>query len=100
LKIPRLLLCGAILVFAFEAAAQDATLDRLLVAQCAQCHGTDSNAARGFERLTGQEYRDLRDDLADMQFEDDGDLMVHQAQGYTLSQIERIARYLSGFPEP
>ena len=82
-----------------HAASADENIGRLLVSQCAQCHGTDTNPEAGFERLAGKEYVDLYDNLMDRLFEDEADdLMTHQTMGYSPEQIELIAQYLSSLP--
>jgi len=73
--------------------------NRLVASQCAQCHGTDGNALSDFESLAGMEYRDLRDKLYDMwRPGETGDIMKHQAKGYTLEQLDMIALYYSSLP--
>ena len=62
------------------AQTDDPAVNRLLAAQCAQCHGTDGYARAGFEDLAGEEAKDLFEDLMD-------------------DQIRRIARYYSSLPE-
>ncbi|MGV6821197.1 MAG: c-type cytochrome [Parvularcula sp.] len=75
--------------------------NRLVASQCAQCHGTDGNALGDFESLAGMEYRDLRDKLYDMwRPGETGDIMKHQAKGYTLEQLDMIALYYSSLPQP
>lgn len=75
--------------------------NRLVASQCAQCHGTDGNALSDFESLAGMEYRDLRDKLYDMwRPGETGDIMKHQAKGYTLEQLDMIALYYSSLPQP
>ena len=77
------------------AAQEDAATDRLLASQCAQCHGTNGHAVGEMDSLAGDQ--DLFEDLADMLKEDHiEDVMEHQAHGYSLDQIERIARYYAG----
>ena len=90
---------GVGVLFAMKPVAADPKDDRLLVSQCAQCHGTDSNPYPGFENLAGKTFKDIYDDLIDRLFEDgELDLMTHQTQGYSPEQLERIARYLSALP--
>jgi sulfide dehydrogenase cytochrome subunit len=74
--------------------AEDFTIDRLLAAQCAQCHGTNGESFGEMERLDDESYKDLYEDLMDMRSEDRPEgIMDHQALGYTEEQIRRIAYY-------
>ena len=78
--------------------AEDPTIDRLLAAQCAQCHGTDGYAVGDMDGLAGDQ--DLLADLLDMVGEDHiEDIMEHQAHGYTPEQMRRIAAYYADLPE-
>jgi sulfide dehydrogenase cytochrome subunit len=80
--------------------AEDPTINRLLASQCAQCHGTNGYSVGGIDELAGEDFKDLYEDLADMQGEDrPEDIMDHQALGYSDDQIRRIARYYAGLPE-
>jgi sulfide dehydrogenase cytochrome subunit len=86
--------CLGLLCLGGGAIAEDMTVNRMLAAQCAQCHGTNGNAARGIEGLDDESYKDLYEDLIDMRSEDrPDDIMDHQALGYTDDQIRRIALY-------
>lgn len=74
--------------------AEDMTVNRLLAAQCAQCHGTNGHAVGNIDGLRDESYKDLYEDLMDMRGEDRAeDIMDHQALGYTADQIRRIALY-------
>ena len=75
-------------------AADDVTVNRMIAAQCAQCHGPNGQAVGDMDGLDDEEFRDLFDALLDMQSEDQPeDIMDHQALGYTRDQLRRIARY-------
>lgn len=75
-------------------AEDDPTVNRLLAAQCAQCHGTNGYAVGDMDGLSDESYKDLYEDLMDMRGEDrPEDIMDHQAMGYTDDQIRRIALY-------
>jgi cytochrome c553 len=75
-------------------AEDDPTVNRLLAAQCAQCHGTNGYAVGDMDSLSDESYKDLYEDLMDMISEDrPEDIMDHQALGYTPDQIRRIALY-------
>lgn len=90
------------ILFVFSVSSKtlaDDNIGRMLVAQCAQCHGTETNPEAGFERLAGKDYVDLYDNLMDRLFENEADdLMTHQTMGYTPEQIELIAQYLAALP--
>lgn len=74
--------------------AEDATINRLLASQCAQCHGSNGHAVGDMDGLDDESYKDLYEDLMDMRFEDRPEnIMDHQALGYTDDQIRRIALY-------
>ena len=75
-------------------AEDDPTVNRLLAAQCAQCHGTNGYAVGDMDGLFDESYKDLYEDLMKMRSEDrPEDIMDHQALGYTEDQIRRIALY-------
>lgn len=81
-------------VISQAATAEDPTINRLLAAQCAQCHGTNGHAVGDMDGLSDEGYKDLYEDLMDMKFEDrPEDIMDHQALGYSPDQIRRIALY-------
>ena len=84
-------LCAAV---GQAASADDPTVNRLLAAQCAQCHGTNGHAVGDMDGLQDESYKDLFEDLMDMRSEDRPEgIMDHQAMGYTEDQIRRIALY-------
>ena len=90
----------AVLLLAGSAAADDAAVNRLLAAQCSQCHGTNGYAVGDMDGLAGESAKDLFEDLSDMKGEDrPEDIMDHQALGYTDDQIRRIASFYAGLPE-
>lgn len=83
-----LAICGA------TAQAEDLLTNRLLAAQCAQCHGTNGQAVGDMESLAGED--DLYDELQEMLVEGEADdIMAHQAQGYTDEQMRRIAAHFA-----
>lgn len=78
----------------FSSLAEDILVNRLLAAQCAQCHGPNGAAVDNMESLTDESSKDLFEDLRDMRREDRPEnIMDHQALGYTQEQIRRIADY-------
>lgn len=75
---------------AFAATGDDA---RVLAAQCSQCHGTDTNAASGFNTIAGK--GDLYQRLMTMKYRAiPGGIMDLQARGYSDAQLRMIAEYL------
>ncbi|MEQ8514840.1 MAG: hypothetical protein RIC38_04490, partial [Chromatocurvus sp.] len=83
-----------------SALADDPTINRLLASQCSQCHGTDGYAVGDIDSLAGESVREIREELYEMKFEGTpGDIMDHQALGYTDDQIRRIAEYFATLPE-
>ncbi|MGI9334112.1 MAG: c-type cytochrome [Gammaproteobacteria bacterium] len=91
---------GIVLCCPVATLGEDATIDRLLASQCAQCHGTDGYAVGDIDELAGERFKDLNEDMRDMQREDRPEnIMDHQALGYTEEQIRRIAAYYAALPE-
>jgi sulfide dehydrogenase cytochrome subunit len=81
-------------------AADDTTVNRMIAAQCAQCHGPNGQAVGDMDGLDDESFKDLMEDLKDMRSEDQPeDIMEHQALGYTLDQLRRIARYYDSIKE-
>lgn len=92
-------LLAAAALFPALARADDATIDRLLASQCAQCHGTNGKAVGEMESLAGESYAELLDELREMKADlDPRDIMHRQAAGYTDDQLARIARYFASLP--
>jgi sulfide dehydrogenase cytochrome subunit len=101
-RFPRyLILSAALLATAQPALADRFTDSRLLASQCSQCHGTNGVSAGGIDSLAGSEYQDLLDKMLDMSRPGEtGDIMKHQAKGYTTYQMMLIAEYFSQLSEP
>lgn len=97
----KLAILSAIFILPLNSAvAEDPTVNRMIAAQCAQCHGTNGYARGSIPDLGGDEAKDQADHLLDMKGEDRAeDMMDHQALGYTDDQIRRIAQYYSTLPE-
>ncbi|PLW67686.1 c-type cytochrome [Pseudohalioglobus lutimaris] len=89
----------SLFVVAGASLAQDPTIDRMIAAQCAQCHGTDGHATGDIDSIAGKDTADLYHKLIDMEEDRAEDIMEHQAWGYTDEQLYRIARYYSTVPE-
>ena len=68
---------------------------RLLASNCFQCHGT-SGKGPGFERLAGLPAAEILNELREMRSGQEGDsLMSRHAKGYTDTQLQALARWLS-----
>ena len=94
---PAILLAASIPLSAY---ADDMTINRMLASQCSQCHGTDGYAVGDIDSLAGESVSEIRDELLEMQSDGiPGDIMDHQALGYTDDQIRRIAEYFAALPE-
>jgi cytochrome c553 len=75
-------------------AEDDPMVNRLLAAQCAQCHGTNGHAVGDMDGLFEESYSELYEELTEMVSDDrPEDIMEHQALGYNEDQIRRIALY-------
>lgn len=98
LRRPGAPLALAALLGSMSVFAADTGIDRLLAAQCAQCHGTEGQAVGDMDGLAGEEFQDLYDHLLDFKRKDDHDVMHYQIQGYTEDQLYRIASYYAGLP--
>ena len=99
---PRPLAVALPLVLALAAGparADDPSIDRLLAAQCAQCHGTDGRAVGEIDSLAGKSFSGLFGDTVEMKDKDPDDIMHRQARGYSDDQLRRIAKYFSMLPE-
>ncbi|MEH6517312.1 MAG: hypothetical protein V7742_11545 [Halioglobus sp.] len=97
---PKYLIALLIACLPSIALSQDATVDRMVASQCAQCHGTDGHATGDIDQIAGKDTADLYNKLLDMKGEDrPEDVMDHQALGYTDAQLYRIARYYSTVAE-
>ncbi len=95
------ILASVLSVMAQSALADRFTDSRLLASQCSQCHGTNGVSAGGIDSLAGSEYQDLLDKMLDMSRPGEtGDIMKHQAKGYTTYQMMLIAEYFSQVSDP
>lgn len=68
---------------------------RLLASNCFQCHGTNGKAVSGFEKLAGMSARELKEEMAEMKLENEGDIMGAHAAAYSDAQIAAIAAYFA-----
>ncbi|WP_051640787.1 hypothetical protein [Thiomicrorhabdus sp. Milos-T2] len=69
-----------------------ATTGRLLVSQCAQCHGTNGQSVTSWDSITGE-----ANELASEMF-DQGGIMLAQAHGYSSTEIQAMAAWLGSQP--
>jgi cytochrome c553 len=63
---------------------------RLLVSQCAQCHGTNGRSVTSWDSIAGE-----GNELASEMF-DDEPIMTAQAHGYSSAEISAMASWLGG----
>lgn len=71
---------------------------RLLASQCFQCHGTDGHSQTGIDSLSGESEAELVEEMLEMTYEMENDLMHYQARGYSEEQIRAIAAYIASLP--
>ena len=87
-----------LLAVAGTSQAADPNLGRNLAATCANCHGTNGNAIKGFgmDALAGMEKAKLLQKLADFKSGDKPATIMHQiSKGYTEAQLDLIATYFA-----
>ncbi len=83
-------------VCATATAQNDALQVRSMAASCANCHGTNGNAAPGMVALAGYERASLVKAMADFKSGARPATIMHQlAKGYSESQIEQLAGYFA-----
>lgn len=66
---------------------------RLLASQCFQCHGTNGRSVNGWDSILGESYSEILEELAEYPVTH---IMGAQAVGYSLSERQALASYLSG----
>ncbi len=96
--LPLKILAAAALLAAspFALAQIDALQTRSLAASCANCHGTNGNAAPGMVALAGYERAALIKNMADFKSGARPATIMHQlAKGYSDQQIEAMAGYFA-----
>ena len=70
---------------------------RLLASQCAQCHGTNGQAAGDIDSLLGESAQELYEEVLEIKYSTNtNDTMHRQAKGYTDAQLRLIADYYAG----
>jgi cytochrome c553 len=72
---------------------------RLLAAQCFQCHGTGGQSNSGIEGIAGDSASGLVNEMLEMKYSTQVDIMHNQAKGYSEDQIRSIATYIAGLPK-
>jgi len=86
----------AAMLIVTPAAAQDASRVRLLVSNCANCHGTDGRSQGGMPSLTGQAKSKLVEALQEFRSGKRVATIMHQlSKGYTDDEIELLAGYFA-----
>lgn len=71
---------------------------RLLASNCFQCHGP-SDAAPGFDKLSGKSASKLYKEMKEFQSGSEGEnIMVYHARGFTDAQLRELTQWLSTQP--
>lgn len=68
---------------------------RVMAAQCSQCHAMEGNKNEGFDRLNGESFNEIYEELMEMRSSNKNKLMHRQAKGYSEEQIWALANYFS-----
>ena len=99
---PRLRLLLAVIPFAASmmtagsAVAQDAARTRLIVANCANCHGTDGVSQGGMPMLAGLPKDYIVQQMQDFKSGKRVATIMHQlAKGYSDAEIDAMAGYFA-----
>ncbi len=88
--------CALLAASPFALAQMDALQTRSMAASCANCHGTNGNAAPGMVALAGYDRASLIKNMADFKSGARPATIMHQlAKGYSDPQIEAIAGYFA-----
>ncbi|SDZ73670.1 Cytochrome c553 [Thiothrix caldifontis] len=72
---------------------------RLLASQCFQCHGMNGVSATGIESIAGDSVASLVEEMLEMKYSTEVDIMHYQAKGYSEDEIRSMAQYLSALPQ-
>lgn len=72
---------------------------RLLASQCFQCHGMNGNSASGIESIAGESVAELVDEMLEMKYSSEIDIMHYQAKGYNEAEIRSLSAYLAALPK-
>ena len=72
---------------------------RLLASQCFQCHGMNGSSASGIESIAGDNAAQLVDEMLQMKYSTEVDIMHYQAKGYSENEIRSLATYIAALPK-
>lgn len=100
MKLPALVLLAGwatMLSASGPASAQDAAKTRLLVSNCASCHGSDGRAQGGMPTLAGLPKVYFMQQMQDFRSGKRVATIMHQlSKGYTDAEIEALADWFAG----
>lgn len=71
---------------------------RLLASQCFQCHGMNGSSASGIESIAGDSAAELVNEMLEMKYSTEIDIMHYQAKGYSEDEIRSLSAYLAALP--
>jgi len=72
---------------------------RLLASQCFQCHGMNGSSASSIESIAGDNAAHLVDEMLQMKYSTEVDIMHYQAKGYSENEIRSLATYIAALPK-
>lgn len=72
---------------------------RLLASQCFQCHGMNGNSASGIDSIAGESAAGLVEEMLEMKYSSEVDIMHYQAKGYSEDEIRSMATYFAALPK-
>ncbi len=73
----------------------DTTGGRFLIAQCAQCHGTNGYSVSSIDSLA-EEANELREEILEYHIKFNYDIMSAQAKAYTADEASAMQTYMMG----
>ena len=71
---------------------------RLLASQCFQCHGMNGVSASGIDSIAGESAASLVEEMLEMKYSTEIDIMHYQAKGYSEDEIRSMAVYIAALP--
>ena len=89
--VPLALAC----TLAWSQTAGTPPVGRLLASNCFQCHGTNGRSSTGFETLAGKSASEIYNELREMQFKSNPNIMEVHARGYSDTQLRQLSQYFS-----